>query len=91
MFLVDLWHSFDHFGTHFAHDLTVYHTGKVAGKYVLESVFLISHLAKDVVIQNIRHDIRFQTPGINYFFIVLADIFEHILDAVADLKGIVDL
>ena len=90
MILIRLRHSFDHFGTHFAHDLTVHHTGKVAGKYVLKAVFLISHLAKDVAIQNVGYDIRFQTSRINYFFIVLADLFEHILNTVADLVRVAD-
>ena len=60
MILIRLRHFFNHFGTHFPHNLTVHHTGKVSSKYVLESVFLIAHLAKDVVTQNIGHDISFK-------------------------------
>ena len=89
-FLICLRHFRDHFRADRAHNLAVRYTSKVGSKDILESVFLIPHATDDVLIQNIGHEIRFQSAGIDYLFVVFADVFEHILDAVRDFIGIID-
>ena len=90
MNLICLRHFLDHFRADRAYHFAVYHTGEIRSKDILESVFLIPHATDDVLIQNIGHEIRFQPAGIDYLFVVFADVFEHILDAVRDFVGIID-
>ena len=73
---VCLRHFFDYFRADRAYNLAVYHTGEIGRKDILESVFLIPHATDDILIQNIGHEIRFQPAGINYFFVIFADVFE---------------
>ena len=89
-FLVCLRHSLDHFRADRAYNFAVCHTSEIGNKDILESVFFIPHATDDVLIQNIGHKIRFQPAGTDYLFVVLADVFEHIFNAVGDFIGIID-
>ena len=89
--LVCFRHSFDDLKTDLAHDFTVHHTSEVRGKDILEAVVLISHFTEDILVQNVGHDVGFQSPRIYDPFVVLADVFEHIFDAVSDFEEIADL
>ena len=88
--LVCLRHFLDHFRADRTHDFAVYHTGEVGGKDILKAVFFISHRAKYIPAQNVGHKVGFQSARIDDFFVVLADVFEHILDTVRDFIGVID-
>ena len=51
---------------------------------------LVTHRAYDVFVQYVGYKVGFHPARIDDFFVVLADIFEHIFDAVRDLMGIID-
>ena len=57
--LVCLRHFLNHFRADRTYDLTVYHTGEVGGKNILEAVFLISHAAENILVQNVGYNIGF--------------------------------
>ena len=89
--LIRLRHLLDHFRTDRTHDLAVHHTGETAGKDVLEPVFFIQRFTEYILVQNIGHEVGFQPARIHDLFIVLANIFEHILNAVTDFIGVIYL
>ena len=89
MNLIRLRHFLDHFRADRTHNLAVRYTSEAAGKDILEPVFFISHLTEDVFVQNIGYKISFQSARIHDLLVVLADLFEHILDTVADLISVI--
>ena len=88
--LVCLRHFLDHFRADRTHDFAVRYTGEVICKDILEPVFFISRFAEYILVQNVGYKVGFQPARVHNFFIVLADIFEHLLDAVRDLIGVID-
>ena len=76
MNLICLRHFLDHFRADRAYNFAVCHTGEIGSKDILESVFFIPHATDDILIQNIRHKVGFQPMGIDYLFVVFADVFE---------------
>ena len=68
-------HLLYHLGTDFANYLTLVYTGKIACKYVFEVVFLVAHRADDVFVHNVGYEVCLHSPRIDYFFIVLADVY----------------
>ena len=52
-------HFLDHFRADRTHDFTVRYTGEVICKDILETVFLVSRAAEDILTQNIRNNISF--------------------------------
>lgn len=88
--LVCLRHFLDHFRADRTHDFTVRYTCEVICKNILEPVFFVSRFAEYILIQNIGHEVGFQPARVHNFFVVLTDVFEHILDAIRDLIGVID-
>ena len=82
-------HLLYHLGTDFAHDLSVPDAGEIFGKYVFEALLLIAHGADDVLVQNVGYKVCFQPARVDYLFVVLAYVLQHIFNAVADFVDVV--
>ena len=83
-------HLLYHLGTDFPYDFAILYTGEIACKYVLKTLLLVAHGAEYILVQNVGDKVGLHTTRIDYLFIVLAYVLEHIFDAVADFIDIVD-